>query len=88
MNYICTWLCADEKGEESLFPQTGKLSSSQSHQNIYWRCLLVFYITSKRFNKGETHVLFTNVKKIPEVDGRSIKQLLNELGVEVIYTDF
>jgi hypothetical protein len=88
MNYICTWLCADEKGEESLFPQTGKLSSSQSHQDIYWRCLLVFYITSKRFNKVEKHVLFTNVKNLPEVDGRSIKQLLAELGVEVIFTDF
>lgn len=88
MNYICTWLCADEKGEESIFPQTGQKSSSQSHQNIYWRCLIVFYITSKRFNKYEKHLLFTNVKNLPVVDGRSVSEMLSELGVEVIFTDF
>lgn len=88
MNYICTWLCADEPGEESVFFQTGELSSSQTHQNIYWRCLLVFYITSKRFNKKEKHILFTNVKQLPVVDGKKISSLLEELEVEVIFTDF
>ncbi|HEU4471730.1 MAG TPA: hypothetical protein VFR58_11635 [Flavisolibacter sp.] len=88
MDHICTWLCADEKGQESLFPQTGKLSSSQSHQDIYWRCILVFFITSRRFNKTQKHVLFTNVKKLPVVDGRKISSLLNELDVEVVFTDF
>lgn len=88
MNFICTWLCADEKGEESLFPQTGQLSSSQTHQNIYWRCLILFFITSKRFNKTEKHILFTNVKRLPVVDGRSVQTVLNELEVEVVVTDF
>lgn len=88
MNYICTWLCADEKGEESRFPQTGQLSSSQSHQNIYWRCLLLFFITSRRFNKSEKHILFTNVKQLPAVDGRKVSALLEELEVEVVVTDF
>jgi hypothetical protein len=88
MNFICTWLCADEKGTESHFPQTGKLSSSQGHQDIYWRCLVLFFITSKRFNKREKHVLFTNVKHPPVVDGRNISSLLNELDVEIIFTDF
>ncbi len=88
MNYICTWLCADGVGEESLFPQTGLKSSSQSHQNIYWRCLIVFYITSRRFNKEEKHILFTNVRQLPSVDGRDISAMLQELDVEVIHTDF
>lgn len=88
MNYICTWLCADQKGEESDFPQTGQKSSSESHQNIYWRCLIVFYITSKRYNKFEKHVLFTNKRQLPVVDGRNISEMLGELGVEVIFTDF
>ena len=88
MNYVCTWLCADEKGEESIFPQTGRLSSSQNHQNIYWRCLMVFFVTSKRFNKNEKHILFTNVKQLPVVDNRNISVILQELGVEVVYTDF
>jgi hypothetical protein len=88
MHNICTWFCADEKGEESLFPQTGQLSSSPSHQNIYWRCILLFFITSKRFNKKEKHILFTNVKQLPVVDGRYISSLLHELEVDVIFTDF
>jgi hypothetical protein len=88
MNFICTWLCADQKGEESLFPQTGQKSSSKSHQDIYWRCLTVFFVTSIRFNKHETHVLFTNVKELPVVDGRDMGELLAELGVQVIFTDF
>jgi hypothetical protein len=88
MEYICTWLCVDIKGEESLFPQTGQLSSSQQHQNIYWRCLLLFYTTSRRFNKNEKHLLFTNTRHIPQLDGHSVNGMLNKLDVEVIYTDF
>ena len=88
MNYICTWLCADKKGEESVFFQTGELSSSQKHQNIYWRCILLFYASSKRFNKQEKHLLFTNVDQLPVVDNKSVDDVLRELDVEVIYTDF
>lgn len=88
MNYICTWLCADEKGEESIFPQTGQKSSSQSHQNIYWRCLTLFFATSFRFNKNDKHILFTNVKHFPEVDGKRVLDMLADLQVEIIYTDF
>ena len=88
MNYICTWLCADEKGDESYFPQTGMLSSSDNHQNIYWRCLVVFFISSKQFNKTEKHVFYTNVKKIPVVDDINIAQVLKQLSVEIIFTDF
>lgn len=88
MDYICTWLCADKKGEESVFFQTGELSSSQKHQNIYWRCVLLFYVTSKRFNKNEKHLFFTNVKDLPVVDGKSVSKVLDELDVTVIHTDF
>ncbi|RYY08064.1 MAG: hypothetical protein EOP43_01270 [Sphingobacteriaceae bacterium] len=88
MNYICTWLCADKKGEESVFFQTGEVSSSQKHQNIYWRCILLFYISSKRFNKQEKHLLFTNVSQLPIVDNISVKDVLTNLDVEVIHTDF
>lgn len=88
MNYICTWICVDQKGEESIFPQTGQLSSSQKHQNIYWRCLLLFYTTSRRFNKNEKHLLFTNSRSLPWLDGKLVSDSLAELDVEVIHTDF
>jgi hypothetical protein len=88
MNYICTWFCADEKGEESIFPQTGHKSSSQKHQNIYWRCILLFFATSKRFNKTEKHILYTNVKQLPVVDGKKVSDMLADLQVETVFTDF
>lgn len=88
MNNICTWLCIDEKGEESLFPQTGIKSSSQAHQNIYWRCIVVFFISSKRYHKNEKHILFTNSKSIPIIDGIEISEILKLLEVEIIYIPF
>ncbi len=88
MNYICTWFCADEKGEESIFPQTGKSSSSPAHQHIYWKCIVVFFITSKRFNKTEKHLLYTNVSTIPIIDGVDIMQVLTDLDVSIIHTNF
>src|SRR6185369_16300658 len=63
-------------------------SSTQDHQDIYWRCLLVFFITSRRFNKNEKHILFTNLRSLPVVDGRRMNVLLAELDVQVIHTDF
>ena len=88
MKYICTWICVDGKGEESIFPQTGQLSSSQKHQNIYWQCLLLFYTTSRCFNRTEKHLLFTNTRNLPQLDGKLVSDMLTDLDVEVIYTDF
>jgi hypothetical protein len=88
MNYICTWFCADDVGSESVFPQTGQKSSSKSHQNIYWRCVMLFFLTSRRFNKNEKHLFFTNVKSIPQVDGIDVEACLQQMEVEVIFTDF
>lgn len=88
MNHICTWLCVDDKGEESVFPQTGMLSSLQRHQDIYWRCVLVFFSTSRRLHKTQKHILFTNTKALPVVDGVDISNALEMLEVEVIYTGF
>ncbi len=88
MNHICTWFCADEKGEESIFPQTGQKSSSESHQIIYWKCVILFFATSRRFNTVEAHVLFTNVKQLPSIDGKKVADMLNDLDVKVIHTGF
>lgn len=50
--------------------------------------MIVFFSTSKKFNKSEKHILFTNVKKLPVVDGRKISSILHDLQVGVIFTDF
>ncbi|MET4082564.1 hypothetical protein ABIB40_002524 [Pedobacter sp. UYP30] len=88
MDYICTWICTDAVGEESIYPQTGEKSSGQKHQNIYWRCILLFFATSKRFNKTQKHVLFSNTKSMPLLNGRWVAESLAELDVEIIFTDF
>lgn len=88
MNKICTWLCVDEIGEESIFPQTGVKSSSPKHQNIYWRCIVVFFITSKRFNTNCEHILYSNTNVIPNIDGVEVEELLEKLGVKIIYVPF
>ncbi|RZK78892.1 MAG: hypothetical protein EOO85_05140 [Pedobacter sp.] len=88
MNYICTWICTDAVGEESIYPQTGEKSSGAKHQNIYWKCILLFFATSKRFNKTQKHILFSNTRSMPVLDGRAVKDSLDDLEVEVIYTAF
>ena len=88
MDHICTWICTDAVGEESIYPQTGEKSSGQKHQNIYWRCILLFFATSKRFNKTQKHLLFSNTRNIPILDGRNVEESLKSLEVEIIYTDF
>lgn len=88
MDYICTWICTDAVGEESIYPQTGEKSSGQKHQNIYWRCILLFFATSKRFNKTQKHLLFSNTKLMPILDGRRVDEMLAELEVQIIFTDF
>ncbi|AZI25192.1 hypothetical protein EA772_07455 [Pedobacter sp. G11] len=88
MNFICTWICVDAIGEESIYPQTGEKSSGLKHQNIYWRCILLFFATSKRFNKTQKHILFSNTHVFPVIDGKEIRASLQELGVEIIYTEF
>ncbi|MCX2473262.1 hypothetical protein OQZ33_02840 [Pedobacter sp. MC2016-05] len=88
MDYICTWICTDAVGEESIYPQTGEKSSGKRHQDIYWRCILLFFATSKRFNKSQKHVLFSNTKVIPQLDGREVLKALSDLDVEIIYTEF
>jgi len=88
MDYISTWFCADKKGEESNYAQTGELSSSSKHQNIYWRCIAVFYYSSIYFNSSKKHVFFCNLKKFPVVDGVDFNILFNQLGVEIVYVPF
>ena len=85
MNYICTWFCADRKGDESRYLQTGELSSSARHQNIYWKCIVTFFMTSLYFNPLEKHIFFTNVLSLPKIKGCHVKEVLQNLGVEIIH---
>jgi hypothetical protein len=82
---ICTWFVGDRPGEETHFPQVqGLVSSSAEFQEIYWRCIVVFFATSKQRNPNYRHVLFANCPA-PVVDGIDIGSILMKYGVEIIF---
>jgi len=85
MNIISTWIYLDLKGEESKYPQVGSDSSRQEFQDVYWRCVVLFFIRAKRFNPDCKLALFTNLGQanLPIVDGFSMQSKLEGLGVEI-----
>ena len=90
MNYIATWIYLDKKGEESNFPQTSKLSSSKEHQDIYWRCVYIFFkFAQKKLNGNYEFILFTNYSESNLiVDNINIIQELKRMNVKIIIRDF
>ena len=80
---IATWLVADSAEDASGFPQAGLDSASVQFQEIYWRCVACFFATSVRIGNAARHVLFTNVERLPTVDGLSLDDFFMRLGVEV-----
>ena len=80
---IATWLIADSASDASSFPQAGLDSSSSKFQAVYWRCVACFFATSMRIGNDARHILFTNVDRLPQIDGVSIADFLEHLGVEV-----
>jgi hypothetical protein len=80
---IGTWFVADVKENETAFPQVGGHSSSHAFQDVYWRCVACFYVTSVANNPDARHVFYTNTS-IRSVDGFDMQALFDRLGVEVI----
>ena len=85
---IGTWLHAETKGAESLYPQVGGASSSSSFQDIYWRCVTLFFASSVRHNPEAAHRLFTTVASVPDIGNFSTSQFLKRLNVEVVQVPF
>lgn len=82
---ICTWIYCDEEHEESEYPQVGKKSSHKKFQEVYWRCVATFFATSCRNNPKANHFLFTNVDKVPEINGFNLDEFLTKkLQVKLI----
>jgi hypothetical protein len=81
--YICTWIYLDGKDEESSYTQVGNNSSDPQFQEVYWRCVYVFFCTSLRNNPNAHHILFTNTGMLPIIQGISLETELRRLNVEV-----
>lgn len=85
---IGTWLHAEPKGTESRYPQVGGASSSSTFQDVYWRCVMLFFASSVRHNPSAIHRLFTTVPLVPDVGSFSTSGFLKRLNVEVIQVPF
>lgn len=86
-NYLSTWMYVEDKSDGGIYPQVGGASASQSVQNIYWRCVYVFFRTARLMARDGSDVrliLFTNAAALPIVDRLSLEPALAELGVEII----
>jgi hypothetical protein len=72
--------------EGGLYPQVGGLTTSQARQNIYWRCVYTFFWSVNAFLKkdGAKFLLFTNVTRLPVVDGVDLNKTLADFGVELV----
>jgi len=56
--YIATWVYLDAPEEKSKYPNTGGDSTTTEFQEVYWRCVALFYETSLRFHKDINHIFF------------------------------
>jgi hypothetical protein len=86
---ISTWLCLDDKHEESVYYQVGSKSSSLEFQKVYWRCIFDFFAYNKRFNPDYEYLLFVN-KRVWNIliDKINIIEELEKLNVNIIYIPF
>ena len=85
-DYVSTWMYVESPQEGGLYPQVGGLTTSQATQNIYWRCVYAFFWSAHVFLKkdGAKYLLFTNVARLPVVDGIDLNKALAEFGVELV----
>jgi hypothetical protein len=85
-NYVSTWMYVESAQEGGLYPQVGGLTTSQATQNIYWRCVYTFFWSANVFLKkdGLKLLLFTNVSRLPVVDGIDLNKALADFGVELV----
>ena len=87
---ISTWMLVDEEHNASYFPQAGRLLSADPRvQEIYWRCVAVFFSLLRRVCKDEFVLrLYTNVPPDLHDAGPAVQRLLSNLQVEVVQLSF
>lgn len=83
-NYIATWIYLESAAEKSKYPNNKGDASSKKFQEVYWKCVVLFYETSIRYNKDAKHILFTNTKELPTIDGFKVADFLVENAIELV----
>ncbi len=80
---ISSWIVLDDKNHATEFPSTGTDSSSPTFQLVYWRCVTLFFVTSKIHNPNNRHALFCNKDILTHAPAEVIK-ILQNLGVDFV----
>lgn len=79
---ISTWFVQDDADTATFFPQVGTRSSDSETQMVYWRCICVFFATSRAVNDCR-HLFFSNVAP-PRIGDFDTAAFLKALGVECV----
>jgi hypothetical protein len=75
---------AESQSDESRYFQVPGRPSTEDFQSVYWRCVAVFFGTSFRQQPDARHILYTNINRLPTVDGIKLEDLLNRFHVEIV----
>ena len=81
--WIATWLVHDSEATGTFMPNVNASSAERRTQEIYARCVLIFFATSIRQNPSFRHVLFTNAD-VALVDDVDIIAAIRGWGVEIV----
>jgi len=77
---IASWIVLDNPDTATAFPSAGLNSSSAAFQLIYWRCLIVCFLTGRVHNPDVPLILYANVE--PDIAApQEILAALRALGV-------
>ena len=88
---VSTWMYVESAADGGLYPQVGGPSTDIVVQKIYWRCVYLFFVLAKRSFRETDDVefqLFTNVSRLPKVDGVDLQESLESQGVEIVKLDY
>src|SRR4029079_1568579 len=87
---IATFLCIDTEAHdaESLYHELGGNRPAGVRRALYWKIVLVFSATARRSQRNARIVVVTNDTGDLTLEGKSLQQLLDELGVERVFTPF
>ena len=82
--YISTWIYLESAEEKSKYPNNKGDASSKKFQEVYWKCVILFYETSIRYNKDAKHILFTNTADLPIINGFNVSDFLKENEIMLV----
>lgn len=80
---ISTWLVLDEPSQATEYPSASPVSSDASSQEIYWRCVGIYFLTARLHNPITPLVMFCN-RDFEHVAPPEVANLLKSLDVVFI----